>query len=102
MGVHYYGYSMELSGTWVFVVAEGVDTNLICNTDHERAADVGKDYRSEGLSYVPDYTCEDTHSDSYEWDLDEQYDLAAQVSEFHIHSLHRDSNDLYGFEVWVR
>lgn len=55
----------------------------------------------------PDYVCPVSASDTWTWDDVYPADLGAEITAFHIHSLHADGtwgdySQLYGFTVLVR
>ena len=99
--VYYNGDSMEQSGTWVFVEAADAPVNLAC-VDYTNNS---PSYSQEELDLIP-YDCPVKNVKTWTWNDTWQIDAGAEVSSFHLRSLHGDSccdySRLYAFKVWVR
>ena len=93
---------MGQSATYVFVEAGGADVNLLCSdliTDPTR-------YSSSELSFRPAYTCGTADYD-WIWNGPTQGNVGAEVTAFHLASLHHDItcgdlSELFDLAFYVR
>ncbi len=113
LDVHYYGYSMEHSGIWMFLEdGAGAYTDLICREDDPGTCnDSGAcEYDSTEISYRP-YDCDDHDQGDWihTWEGVDQSDAGSEVGRFRLHSLMDDGNgtlgdspQLYYLRLWIR
>jgi len=107
LDLKYEATSMDNSGTFFFVTADGVDQDIICETN---ALDgESSDYSGEELAWLPSYTCPVAHeegSNDYSFIDVYQDDFGGEVTAYYIRSFHSDvGNDdsyLYYFDFYVR
>ncbi|MCB9764212.1 MAG: putative metal-binding motif-containing protein [Alphaproteobacteria bacterium] len=104
---HYYGYSMENSGTFFYIVdSAGTEEDMWCQ-DNAGATGDQCNYSASEYAYEPNYTCSTTSAGTYTWSTADIFTYSNEVDLFRITSLHEDGGHgdysrLYYFDFWVR
>jgi hypothetical protein len=110
LDVHYYGWSMQHSGIWMYVEDEtGANTDILCMDDDADVCTAEGNclYDSTEQSYWP-YACSsyDQGDWSHTWNGDYQAAAGAPLETFRLTSMMDDSyadySYLYRLAVWVR
>ena len=108
--IHYRGTSMEASAIWFFATAAGQQQHILC-WDDTASAIASYDAATEQVWIPSDYSCLNDNpvltTTTWTWNQPLTMSLGAQVTSFHVHSLHADSaggdtSDLYRFAIFVR
>ncbi|MCB9745951.1 MAG: hypothetical protein H6740_25475 [Alphaproteobacteria bacterium] len=109
LNIHYTGHSMEQSGIWLYVDADGTDEDIYCE-DIDYDCVTGNYpglYDSTELGFMPSYTCGAVASGNISLSGAYQSAHSAEVDRFAFLSMHCDAgrgdySRLYYIDFWVR